>query len=110
MNTREPDFQFSARVQEQIDDLNRWLGKARTTNVVEAAISSAWRVESGRQHGHVGVPWIVQPGSHHFANESDAQRWLEAQGAQPVSPDMWSTDDADGNSTVWELKPQRSAA
>lgn len=110
MNKREPDFQFSARALAQIEDLARWLGEARVTSVLEAAISSAWQVESARQYGHVGRPWVVQPGSHHFASEADAIRWLKQQGAQPVGSGMWSTDDADGDPMIWELEPLRPAA
>jgi len=110
MNKREPDFQFSARVRGQMDDLVRWLGQDQVTRMIESALSSAWHVEGARQYGHVGVPWVVRPGLHHFDSEADAIRWLEKQGAKAVGSGRWSTNDASGDPIVWELEPLRPAA
>jgi hypothetical protein len=104
------DFRFSPRALEQIEDLKRWLGDADAARAIESAIWNAWRLEGTRQYGYVGVPWVVRPGPHQFGSQAAAMRWLEEQGAEPVSVDMWAADDEDGNTVVWELQPLQTAA
>jgi hypothetical protein len=110
MTKQDFDLQFSARALEQMQDLQRWLGKDEAAQVIESAIWNAWRLEGARQYGYVGVPWVVRPGAHQFQSEAAAMRWLEEQGAEPVSPNRWAADDVEGNPIVWELEPLRSVA
>ena len=98
-------IQFSEQALDQIEELKAWLGETHATGVVEAAISSAWHVESEHRKGQIGRPWVVRPGPHYFAHEEAAMLWLEEQGAQPVSPGTWASLDEDGIQIAWDIEP-----
>jgi hypothetical protein len=106
MNKSSPSLRLSERARKQIEDLVRWRGEAETAGKVEAAISETWQTENLHRAGDAS--WMVQPGTHRFADRASAQQWLEQVGAVPVDPEgqTWALYDDEGVSATYVVEPE----